>query len=705
MLLNRKPVERLNFLQIMELTDQYFFNREISWLHFNERVLQEALDSATPLLEQVKFLGIYSNNRDEFFRVRVATLKRMIKLQDAEPQPDPKYKIILDQVLEMVANQEKLFTKAYNKVTKELARNNINLVNEKQLTPIQGAFVMQFYRDKVRPNLFPLMLSNVRSSVSLQDASIYLTVRLRKTIEPGVEEYALIQVPTDITSRFLTLPDDGNKSFIILMDDVIRYCLKDIFAAFGFDRFDSYTIKFTRDSELEIDNDVSKSFLELISVSVKKRKHGEAVRFVYDNSMPDDLLKILIKKLDISKKDTIRGGGRYHNFKDFMEFPRVGHDKFRYPPAPPLPHMSLINHNSVFESIRKRDIMLNFPYQSFQYIIDLLREASIDPDVRSIKMTFYRTTRNSAAMNALINAARNGKYVTVFMEIQARFDEEANIYWTRRLQDEGIKVIQTIPGYKVHAKLILIRRRENGDNKLYANVSTGNYNETTAKVFSDFSLLTCDPRICDDVYNIFELLESKFILPTFSTLIVSPFNVREFFIEMLEKEIQEAHAGRDAWAIIKVNSMVDRKAASKLYEASQQGVRIDLINRGICVIQPGIPGFSDHINAFSIVDKYLEHSRVYIFCNGGNPLYFISSADWMPRNFDHRIEVVCPIFDKDIQQELWDVLHIQMRDNIKSRYLGPDKLNQYRVTGEVEKHRAQFENYDYYKEKAKTVYL
>lgn len=682
----------------MEETNQYYFNREISWLHFNERVLQEAMDSATPLLEQVKFLGIYSNNRDEFFRVRVATLKRMIKLQETEPVPDPKYKIILDQVLEIVANQEKQFTRAYTKVTKELARNNIFLVNENQLSYDQGEFVKSFYSDKVRPNLFPLMLNNVRSSVSLQDASIYLTVRLRKTYEPEVEEYALIQVPTDNTGRFLKLPEDGDKSYIILMDDVIRYCLEDIFSAFGYDRFDSYTIKFTRDAELEIDNDVSKSFLELISVSVKKRKLGEAVRFVYDNTMPDDLLKILTKKLNISKKDTIRGGGRYHNFKDFMEFPRVGHDKLRYPPSPPLPHRDLTNYHSMFQAIRNKDIMLNFPYQSFQHIIDLLREASIDQDVRSIKMTFYRTTRNSAAMNALINAARNGKYVTVFMEIQARFDEEANIYWTRKLQDEGVKVIQTIPGYKVHAKLILIRRRENGGNRLYANVSTGNYNETTARVFSDFSLLTCDPRICDDVYNIFELLESKFILPTFQTLTVSPFNVREFFIEKLDKEIQRAKEGKEAWAIIKVNSLVDRRVAAKLYEASQAGVRIDLINRGICVIKPGIPGVSDNINGFSIVDKFLEHSRVYIFCNDGDPLYYISSADWMPRNFDHRIEVVCPVFDKAIRQQLWDVLQIQMRDNIKSRYLGPDNLNQYRVTDDPKVHRAQFEIYDYYKE-------
>ena len=689
----------------MELSDQYYFNREISWLHFNERVLQEAMDSATPLLEQVKFLGIYSNNRDEFFRVRVATLKRMIKLQETEAVPDPKYAAVLNEVLEIVSIQEKLFLKAFKKVSRDLAKNKIHLLNEKQLTAIQGAYVMQFYRDKIRPNLFPLMLNNVRSSLSLQDASIYLTVRLRRTHEPEHEEYALIQVPTDVTGRFLVLPADGDKNFIILMDDVIRYCLSDIFAAFGYDRFDSFTIKFTRDAELEIDNDVSKSFLELISVSVKKRKHGEAVRFVYDNTMPDDLLKMLTKKLNISKKDTIRGGGRYHNFKDFMDFPVVGIDRLRYPPAPPVPHRRLLNHHSMFEAIRKHDIMLNFPYQSFQYIIDLLREASIDPDVRSIKMTFYRTARNSAAMNALINAARNGKYVTVFMEIQARFDEEANIYWTRKLQDEGIKVIQTIPGYKVHAKLILIRRKENGSNRLYANVSTGNYNEATAKVFSDFSLLTCDPRICDDAYNLFELLESKFILPTFKNLIVSPFNVREFFIEKLDQEIKAAQKGQEAWAIIKVNSMVDKKATGKLYEASQAGVKIDLINRGICVIQPGIPGISENINGFSIVDKYLEHSRVYIFCNGGNPQYFISSADWMPRNFDHRIEVVCPVYDKEIQKELMDVLNIQMKDNVKSRYLGPDNLNQYRSTEDPVQHRAQFEIYDYYKEIAKTAYL
>lgn len=683
----------------MDESNQYFFNREISWLHFNERVLQEAMDKNTPLIEKVKFLGIYSNNRDEFFRVRVATLKRMIKLQLAQPLPDQKHENILEEVLKVVAKQEKIFSKAYNRVTRELARQNIFIINETQLTEEQGVYVKEFYNERVRPNLFPLMMNNVRSSLSLQDASIYLTVRLSKSSDPGIEEYALIQVPSDIVGRFLVFPRENKTAYIMLLDDVIRYCLGDIFSHMNYDTFETYTIKFTRDSELEIDNDVSKSFLELMSESVKKRKKGEAVRFVYDNAMPEDLLGLLAKKLNISKKDTIRGGGRYHNFKDFMEFPRIGRPDLRYPPAPPLPHPDLQKKSSMFDVIRSKDVMLCFPYHSFQYIIDLLRESSIDPEVRSIKVTFYRTTRNSAAMNALINAARNGKYVTVFMEIQARFDEEANIYWTQKLQEEGIKVIQTIPGFKVHAKLILIRRRENGDNKLYANISTGNYNETTARIFSDFSLLTSNPTICEDAYNIFELLESKFILPTFQKLIVSPFRVREFFMEMIDREIANHKAGKEAWAILKLNSIVDRKAASKLYEASQAGVRIYLINRGICVIQPGIPGISENIHALSIVDKYLEHSRVFVFANGGEPLFYTSSADWMPRNFDHRIEVVCPIYDKKIQQELWDVLHIQMRDNVKSRYLDPDKLNQYRITEDNESHRAQYEIYDYYREK------
>lgn len=675
--------------------DKYFINREISWLHFNERVLQEALDVSTPLIERIKFLGIYSNNRDEFFRVRIATLKRMIKLQEKQPVPDTRYEKTLSEVLEIVAEQEETFTSAYQDNLKELAKNNIFFLSEKELSKTQGEYVRDFFRQRVKHNLFPLLLSNFRNISAIQDAVVYLAIQLRDSSKELPDEHALIQIPSDSLGRFILLPSEKEKTSFIFLDDVIRYNLDEIFAVTGYDRYNAYTIKMTRDSELDIDNDVSKSFLELMRESVKKRKSGEAVRFIYDRDIPEPFLKRLLKKFNITSSGTLRAGPRYHNFRDFMDFPRIGPPGLRYPPAPPLLHPDLRGKKSMFEVIRQKDVMINFPYQTYEHIIDLLREASIDPAVRSIKMTFYRTTRDSSAMNALINAARNGKFVTVFMEIQARFDEEANIYWTQRLQEEGIKIIQTIPGFKVHAKLILIRRREGAINKLYANVSTGNYNETTARVFSDFSLLTADKRITDDVYNIFELLESKFIMPTFNTLKVSPFGLREFFLEHLENEIRNAGAGKEAWAILKLNSLVDKRCAAKLYEASQAGVRIDLINRGMCVIKPGVKGLSENIHAFSIVDKYLEHSRVYIFCNGGKPKYYISSADWMQRNFDHRIEVVCPVFDKPIQKLLRDILHIQMQDNVKARLLGPRNLNKYRKTSDKDPHRAQFEIYEY----------
>ena len=679
--------------------DELFINREVSWLHFNERVLQEAVDKSTPLIERIRFLGIYSNNRDEFFRVRVATINRMIKLEKKAEIEDTKYEVLLEQIQEIIHSQEEKFNRAFRSLQSELADNQIYLLDEKMLTSEQSNFVYDFYKEKIRPNLFPLILDNIRSLSSIPDGSIFLSVHLSNSGDPEKEDFALIRIPVDTVGRFLILPPENEKNYIIIMDDVIRHCLWDIFSVFGYDLYDAYTIKFTRDSELDIDNDVSKSFLELMSESVKKRKHGEPVRFVYDVNIPSVLLKKLTKKFGITKNDNLRGGGRYHNFKDFMDFPGIGDPSLQYPPAPPLPHPELEGSISIFDVMKQKDIMLHYPYQSFQHLIDFLREASIDPLVRSIKMTFYRTAKDSAAMNALINAARNGKYVTVFMEIQARFDEEANIYWTQRLQEEGVKVIQTIPGYKVHAKLLLIRRRESGVNHFYANISTGNFNEATAKVYADDSLFTTNSDICEDIYNIFELLESRFIMPKFKTLKVAPFEVRDFFLGKLEHEITQARAGKEAWAIIKLNSVVDKRVARKLYEASQAGVKIDLIARGICVVKSGVKGLSENIHAFSIVDKFLEHSRVYIFCNSGDPEYYIASADWMQRNFDHRIEVVCPVFDPSIRQELMDMIQIQLRDNMKARLLDPDSLNDYKTSGDGGEHRAQFEIYDYFREK------
>ncbi len=679
-----------------------FVNREISWLYFNERVLQESMDTNNPLIERIKFLGIYSNNRDEFFRVRVATMKRMAKIHQKEGITDSKYIDILNQIQVIVSMQQEKFTHTYDILKEDLAKNDIFIVDEKQLTRKQGKFVESFYHANVRPILFPLMLDNLRNLSAIQDASIYLAVDLQINGDPEKRNFALVQIPSNTLSRFVILPEDQGRSYIILLDDVIRYCLSDMFSVFGYDSFDAYTIKFTRDSELDIDNDVSKSFVELISKSIKQRKRGEPVRFVFDNQIPEVMIKNLVKRFDITKKDTLRGGGRYHNFKDFMGFPKIGPKELYYPPTPPLPNPDIQVNRSFFDVLKEKDIMLHFPYQSFEQLIDFLREASIDPYVRSIKMTFYRAAKRSQAMDALINAARNGKFVTVFMEIQARFDEEANIYWTQRLQEEGIRVLPTIPGYKIHAKMILVRRRENGTNHFYANISTGNFNESTARVYADDSLLTSNPEICNDLYKVFELLEAKIIPPSFESLIVAPYSIRNFFIEMLNNEMEAALAGKESWVILKMNSLVDKKIAKKLYDAGQAGVKIKLIVRGICIIFPGVPGLSENIDAISIVDKYLEHSRVYVFCNNGSPLYYIASADWMTRNFDHRVEIVCPIIDERIQKELMDMLQIQLKDNTKARLLGPDNLNKYRKTNTKVRHRAQYELCEYFKKKSKS---
>ncbi len=674
----------------------YMINREISWLHFNERVLQEARDETTPLLERLKFLGIFSNNRDEFFRVRVATLRRMLNVEKLDYKIKFSPREVLDQLFQIVADQEKVFTQTYEEIVKLLAEENIFIISEKQLSESQEKFITTYFQHNVRPYLFPIMLDSLRDAASLKDSSLYLAVHLRSGSDPSREDFAIIEVPASQRSRFLILPRENEKTYIMLLDDVIRYGLQYIFSIFGWDTFHAYTIKVTRDAELDIDNDVQKSFLEIISESIKQRETGMPVRFVYDNSIPQHFLKLIRKKLQLKEDDNQRGGGRYHNFKDFMGFPRVGSNKLVYPPTPPLPHKDLPVNKSIFDVIRQKDIMLHYPYQSFQYIIDLLREASIDPQVRSIKMTFYRAASDSNVMRALMNAAHNGKYVTVFLELQARFDEEANIYWAEALQKTGVRILPTIPGLKVHSKLILIRRKENMKNVYYANISTGNFNESTAKVYADDSLLTSNQNIAYDVYKVFQLFESRYFIPKFKELVVSPFNMRDFFIRKINREIRNAKAGKDAWIIIKLNSLVDKKITRKLYEASSAGVKIKIIARGICVLIPGIKGVSENIEAFSIVDKFLEHSRVYIFCNDNDNEYFTSSADWMQRNFDHRIEVAVPIYDKQIRKELMTMIHIQLKDNCKARIISKDNVNQYRNAEETPKVRSQTEIYKYF---------
>lgn len=680
-----------------------YYNREISWLHFNERVLQEANDPSTPLLERLIFLGIYSNNQDEFFRVRVATLNRITKLQSSayHDSNDLNPQKTLKEINQKIEILQKEFYNTYERIKLELTENNIFIVNETELNKEQGAFVKKYFREEVRQHLFPIMLNQFFNFSNLRDKSIYLAIDLKISKKPQADSYALIEIPTYRISRFLILPSNGDeKKYIILLDDVIRYCLSDIFSIFGYDVFEAFTIKFTKDAELDIDNDVSKSFLEKISDSIKLRKKGVTVRFVYDENIPLVLLDLLVKKFNIKKKDTLKKGGKYHNFKDFTDFPLdLGAENLRYAAQPKLYTKELSTSKRILDCIKKEDIMLHYPYQTFQYTIDLLREASIDPAVRAIKMTIYRVAKDSRVINALINAARNGKEVTVYLELQARFDEEANIYWAGILQEEGVKVIQNIPGYKVHCKLILIRRKELTQNVYYAAIGTGNLNEITAKIYADEHLLTANKKIVSDVNKVFHLFEAKYNQPDFECLIVSPFKTRSFFIHMIDNEIRNAKRGKPAWIVIKLNNLVDDKIINKLYEASLANVKINIIVRGICVLIPKLPGISENIEVISIVDRYLEHSRIIIFCNNNDEKYFTGSADWMQRNFDHRIEVTTPILSKKIQADLKKIIEIQLKDNVKSRYINGSTPNIYKKDDNPEKIRSQVEIYNFLKEK------
>ena len=678
-----------------------FINREISWLAFNERVLQEAADERLPLIERLRFLGIFSNNLDEFFRVRVATVRRLADIQRSEPEMlEDNPERVLRKINKINLKQQERFDGIHRDLIREMEAENIYLVNEKQLSDQQKEFLRHYFRDYVRPAIFPVMVRNLKRSSFIRDKAIYLAIHLMRSDKSIKDDYALVKVPTSVLGRFVILPGQGDKRFVIMLDDVIRFSLSEIFPIFDYDVFRAYTIKITRDAELDIDNDVSKSYIERLEDSLKQRKKGRPVRFVYDQEMSGDILEILCQRLKISGKDNMVPGARYHNFKDFMAFPNLGGPHLEYPPMPALPHPDLEGKRSILEVIRKKDVMLHFPYHRFQYLIDLLREASIDPDVKSVKMTIYRAAKNSKVINALINAARNGKKVTVFLELQARFDEQANIFWAEKMHDEGVNIIQGIPGIKVHSKLMLIKRKEGSNIVNYANIGTGNFNEETARIYADDSLLTSNQQITQEVDRVFGLFEKAMVSPSsFRHLIVSPYRTRRFFTRMIQHEIRLAGQGKPASLMLKMNSLVDPEIIRKLYQASQAGVRCRLIIRGICVLVPGLPGISENIEAISIVDRFLEHSRVFVFNNGGKPRVFISSADFMTRNLDHRIEVGCPVLDPDLKQDLLSMLEIQWRDNVKARVIDQNGENLYRSTGETEPVRSQVAIYDYFRER------
>lgn len=675
-------------------------NRELSWLAFNERVLQEAEDKTVPLIERLKFLGIYSNNRDEFFRVRVATLKRVVKHQKkAEELMGENPVRLLDKIQKAVIAQQEKFERTYQIIIRDLKKQNISIINEKQLTPVQGAFVKDYFREKVKSSLFPIMLDNTPAFPYLKDRLGYLIIKLGRKDVSKKNKYAVVEVPTDNISRFLVLPKDKDKSFIILLDDVIRYCLEDVFQNFEYDYIVAYNIKLTRDAEIDIDTDLSKSFVEKISKGLKARKKGQPVRLVYDSDIPSDMLDFIMKKIKLGKEDNPIPGGRYHNFKDFISFPNVGHPDLSYKKINPLKHPDLKDQSSIIKVIKKKDVLLTYPYQSFDHIIDLLREASIDPKVQSIQITLYRVAKNSNIVKALINALKNGKEVTAVIELQARFDEEANIYWSDKLHEEGANVIYGVPGLKVHSKMFLITRKEAGVMNQYAHIGTGNFNGDTSKVYTDHTLLTSNKQITDEVAAVFNFYSDNFKGGTYKHLLVSPFFMRKRLVQLINKEIQNAKAHKPASIILKLNNLVDADMIRKLYEASSEGVEIKLIVRGICSLVAGVKGLSENIEAISIVDKYLEHSRVFIFHNNGDEKYFISSADWMTRNLDHRSEVAVPILDKKIQKELRNIIDTLWLDNTKARKLGSQQNNEYRKPNGKLKIRAQEEMFNLLKSK------
>jgi polyphosphate kinase len=679
-----------------------YLNRELSWLAFNARVLQEAADHTVPLVERMKFLGIFSNNLDEFFRVRVATVRRLISLEKNDSKsPHSPNQLALKAIHQKVIAIQKDFDKTYKQIQKDLEAKNIIILDERKIIKKHYGYLHEYFKEKVQPLLVPVILNEASPVPALRDKSIYLFVKF--TVKKTKQKlFALIEVPTDIISRFILLPNQGLKKYLIYLDDVIRLNLPEIFQLFEPDNFESYIIKLTRDAELTLEGDVSDSFFEQMEKSLENRKKAEPVRFIYDENMPKPYLNVLLKKLKISDNENIIPGGKYHNFKDFIKFPNVGEPELEYPPIKRITHPPFEKSMSMLHAISVKDHLLFFPYQPFDYVIHFLREAAIDPTVKSIKITLYRLAKNSMIINALINAVRNGKTVTAILELQARFDEEANLNWSKKLTDAGVKLIFGLSGLKTHAKLVAITRVVKNKEHHFAYVATGNFNETTSKIYTDVALFTADPQITNEVNKVFHMIEKPYLPHTFKHLLVSPVGMRKKIVKLIENETQLALKGKPAYMRIKLNNLVDEKLIDLLYAASEAGVKIELFVRGICCLIPGVKGLSENIKAISIIDRFLEHSRIFVFGNDSKPLYFISSADWMMRNLDYRIEVACPIYDKSIKKEIDNYLDIIMSDNQKAREHNASMDNRF-ITSEDKMVRSQSDFFDYLKSRPDAI--
>lgn len=692
------------------MSENRYIDREKSWLAFNARVLQEAGDETVPLLDRLRFLGIFSNNLDEFFRVRFAAIRRLSLdgISGEKVLGGISAKQLLKEITQIVIQQQSESLRILSIIEKKLEAQNIYMINEKELSPEQGDYIREFFIQKVSPALVTIILNDLAEFPLLRDTSGYLAVKLTMKGEKTNNSilgfgkvkqeirYAVIEMPKTI-NRFVVLPAEGDKQYVMFLDDVIRYNLASIFNIFDYEKVSAHMVKITRDAQLEIDSDLSKSMLEKIATSVKDRRIGEPVRFVYDQQIDKDTLKFFLSKMHIESTDSIIPGGRYHNRRDYMDFPNLGRFDLLYQSNEPLAVPGLSLDGSILEKISQKDYLLNAPYQSFSYLIKFLREAALDPKVTTIKITLYRLAKNSQIISSLINAAKNGKKVTVQIELQARFDEASNISYAEQMQTEGINLIFGIKGLKVHSKICVIERIEDGKLKRYGLISTGNFNEATARVYTDVTLFTCHQQILKDIDKVFDFFDVNFRVHRYKHLIVSPHYTRNKFYKLIDREINNAILGHEAYIKLKMNSLSDFALIDKLYDASRAGVKIQLQVRGICSLIPGVPGMSENIEAISIVDNYLEHSRVYIFANRGESEVFISSADFMTRNLDGRVEVTCPIYAEDIKTELISNFNIGWKGNVKARYHSEKLDNKYRVRGQNAIFRAQLETYNYYK--------
>ena len=676
-----------------QMLKNVYVDRDISWMYFNHRILQEANKEYVPLHERLSFLGIYSNNLDEFFRVRVASLNRMLEGKVSH-ETEQQLRKTLKVINKLNETYSKEYTESVEKVFHELELHNIRLLTETELNDEQKEFLHSFFLDKLNGSINPIWLSEIDDFSTLEDNRIYLIVEKTED-KGGKKKYAIIKVPDRQFGRWVKVPSSEGFDNIMYLDDVIRYCLPLVFLGFKESSYRAFSFKFTKDAEMEVDNDADFGTMEKIALGVNSRKHGEAVRIIYDSDMPKDMVKKMRERLKTKELDTSLAGGRYQNHKDLMSFPDCGHKDLNYQPWPSIMKPEFLSPESILDQIREKDRFIHVPYHSFNGYIRVLREAAVKPEVKAIKTTLYRLAKDSKVVKALITAARNGKKVTAIVELLARFDEESNIKWSKRMQEEGVNVIFGVEGLKIHSKLLLIESKKGN----IACIGTGNFHEGNARIYTDYLMMTARPKIVNEVAKVFDFIDRPFSQVRFNELLVSPNSMKSRILRMLDNEIRNANEGKEAWLKMKINHITDIDVVSKLYQASKAGVKIDILIRGNCSIVPGIAKMSENIRCVGIIDRYLEHSRILIFCNGGKPKYYLGSADWMPRNLINRIEVMTPVYDEELQSDLMRTISYGMRDTLNGRVVDGRGTNNF-VEGEP--FRSQEELYKRYVEENET---